>query len=397
MDFSLPEELRMLRDTVARFVREELLPLEPLVLEREASRGYSDEPPLPPDVEARLHATARAIGLWGIDVPEKYGGQALGALAKCVVLEQLKYSIVPLVLRPDSPNLYYLEHACSPEQVDKYLLPYAQGEKTSCIAITESGAGSDVSGIKTRAERRNGKWVLNGSKVFISNARTADFMIVIAVTDPAGGKRSGMTAFLVDRGTPGVTIPSSFPTLSGEYHPYAVYFENVELDDAQVLGEVGRAFIPLQNRLGVRRMEIASRSLGFARRCLDLMIVQANERSTFGKPLAERQAIQWFVADSFQELEMARLLTYRLACELDSGSTDFRRSASMAKVQATEMIQRVVDRAMQMHGGMGMTKALPLEYISRVCRVYRITEGPSEVHRWTIARDLLKHGVPETR
>jgi (R)-benzylsuccinyl-CoA dehydrogenase len=311
------------------------------------------------------------------------------------VLEQLKYSIVPLVLRPDSPNLYYLEHACRGDQVERYLLPYARGEKTSCIAITESGAGSDVSGIKTRAERRNGKWVLNGSKVFISHARSADFMIVIAVTDPAGGKRSGMTAFLVDKGTPGMTIPSSFPTLSGEYHPYAVYFENVELDDAQVLGEVGRAFIPLQNRLGVRRMEIASRSLGFARRCIDLMIVQANQRSTFGKLLAERQAMQWFIADSYQELEMARLLTYRLACELDSGSTDFRRSASMAKVQATEMIQRVVDRAMQMHGGMGMTKALPLEYISRVCRVYRITEGPSEVHRWTIARDLLKNGMPQ--
>lgn len=394
MDFTLPEELRMLRETVARFVREELLPLEPLVLERESGRGYSDEPPLPPEVEAGLHAKAKAIGLWGIDVPERYGGQALGALAKCVVLEQLKYSIVPLVLRPDSPNLYYLEHACRGDQIERYLLPYARGEKTSCIAITESGAGSDVSGIKTRAERKGGKWVLNGSKVFISNARTADFMIVIAVTDPAGGKRSGMTAFLVDKGTPGMTIPSSFPTLSGEYHPYAVYFENVALDDAQVLGEVGRAFIPLQNRLGVRRMEIASRSLGFARRCIDLMIVQANQRSTFGKLLAERQAIQWFIADSYQELEMARLLTYRLACELDGGSTDFRRSASMAKVQATEMIQRVVDRAMQMHGGMGMTKALPLEYISRVCRVYRITEGPSEVHRWTIARDLLRNGLP---
>jgi (R)-benzylsuccinyl-CoA dehydrogenase len=395
MDFTLPTELRMLRDTVARFVREELIPLEPLVLEREAKRGYDDEPPLPPEVETRLHERSRALGLWGVDVPERYGGQGLGALAKCVVIEQLKYSIVPYVLRPDSPNLYYLEHACRGAQVEKYLLPYASGQKTSCIAITEAGAGSDVSGIRTRAERKNGRWVLNGSKIFISNARRADFMIVIAVTDPAGGRKSGMTAFLVDQGTAGVTIPSSFPTLAGEYHPYAVYFENVELGDEQVLGEVGRAFIPLQNRLGVRRLEIAARSLGFARRCLDLMIAHANQRSTFGKLLAERQAMQWFIADSFQELEMARLLAYRLACSLDAGSTDFRRDASMAKVQATEMIQRVVDRAMQMHGGMGMTKALPLEYISRVCRVYRITEGPSEVHRWVIARDLLKNGLPE--
>ena len=394
MDFTVPDELRMLRDTVARFVREELVPLEPMVLERESKRGYSDEPALPPDVEASLHDKAREIGLWGIDVPEKYGGQDLGALAKCIVLEQLKYSIVPFVLRPDSPNLYYLERACRGGQIQKYLIPYSKGETTSCIAITEPGAGSDVSGIKARAERKNGKWVLNGSKVFISNAKNADFMIVIAVSDPSKGPRNGMTAFLVDKGTPGVSIPSSYPTLSGEYHPYAVYFDNVELGDEQVLGEAGQAFIPLQNRLGVRRMEIAARSIGFARRCMDLMIDYANQRTTFGQPLAQRQAIQWFVADSYQELEMARMLTYRVAWRLEQGATDFRREASMAKVQATEMIQRVVDRAMQMHGGIGMTKALPLEYISRVCRVYRITEGPSEVHRWTIARDLLKNGFP---
>ena len=235
--------------------------------------------------------------------------------------------------------------------------------------------------------------MLNGSKVFISNAKRADFMIVIAVTDPAKGKRGGMTAFLVDQGTRGVSIPSSFPTIVGEYHPYAVYFEGVELDDAQVLGDVGNAFIPLQNRLGVRRMEIATRCLGLAARCIEMMIAHARERRTFGAALAERQAVQWFIADSYQELDMAKLLTYRLAWKLDRGSTDYRLDASMAKVQATEMIQRVVDRAMQVHGGMGMTKALPLEYISRVCRVYRITEGPSEIHRWVIARDLLKDGM----
>jgi (R)-benzylsuccinyl-CoA dehydrogenase len=395
MDFTLPDELRMLRDTVARFVREELIPLEALVLERDAKRGYADEPALPPEVEESLLEKARAIGLWGIDVPAKYGGQGLGTLAKCIVLEQLKYSIVPLMLRPDSPNLYLLERACTGEQIDKYLLPYARGDKTSCIAITEPGAGSDVSGIKTRAERKSGKWVLNGSKIFISNARRADFMIVIAVTDPEHGRKGGMTAFIVDRGTPGLTIPSSFPTIVGEYHPYAVYFENVELEDGRVLGEVGQAFVPLQNRLGVRRAEIAARSMGLAARALDLTIGYAKQRSTFGAALAERQAVQWWIADGYRELEMARLLTYRLATKIDQGSTDFRRDASIAKIQATEMVQRVVDSAMQAHGGMGMTKALPLEYMSRVCRVYRIVEGPSEVHRWTVARDLLRNGRPD--
>jgi len=394
MDFEIPDDLHMLRDTVARFVREELIPHEALVLEREASRGYSDEPPLPQQLDDRLQAGAKEIGLWGIDVPEEFGGQNLGAFAKCIVLEQLKHSIVPFVLPPDSPNLYLLKWSCRDEQVEKYLLPYARGEKKSCIAITEPSAGSDVSGIKTRAEYKNGRWVLNGNKIFISNAKRADFMIVIAVTDPKKGKKGGMTAFLVDKGTPGVSMPTSFPTIVGEYHPYAVYFEDVALDEKQVLGEVGQAFIPLQNRLGVRRMEIATRCLGLAARCIELMIDHANQRHTFGQPLAERQTVQWWIADSYQELEMARLLTYRLACKLDKGSSDFRLDASMAKVQATEMIQRVADRAIQVYGGTGTTKALPLVYISRVCRVYRITEGPSEIHRWVIARSLLRNGMP---
>jgi (R)-benzylsuccinyl-CoA dehydrogenase len=394
MDFSLPEDARMIRDTVARFVQNELVPHEALMLQREAERGYSDMPALPPELESALQAKAKAIGLWGIDVPEEFGGQNLGALSKCVVIEQLKHSIVPFVLPPDSPNLYMLKWACKGKQIDRYMLPYARGEKKSCLAITEAGAGSDASGIKTRAERRNGKWVLNGNKIFISNARQSDFMIVIAVTDSEEGRKGGMTSFLVDTNSPGLSIPSSFTTIAGEYHPYAVYFDNVELDDDQVLGEVGQAFIPLQNRFGVRRMEIAARCLGFAERCIKLMIEYANQRKTFGAMLADRQAVQWWIADSYQELETARLLTYRLAWKLDQGVTDLRRDASMAKIQATEMIQRVVDRAMQLYGGMGMTKALPLEYISRVTRVYRIVEGASEVHRWTIARDLLKNGVP---
>lgn len=394
MDFTLSQDVQMVQEAVARFTQNELIPHEALLLKREAERGYSDEPPLPPPLEAELQAKAKAMGLWGIDVPEEFGGQDLGVFTKCIVMEQLKHSIVPLVLLPDSPNLYLLKQECKHAQVDKYLLPLVRGEKKACIAITEPGAGSDVSGMKTRAERKNGKWVLNGSKIFISNARRADFMITVAVTDQAKGKKGGMSMFLIDKGTPGVSVPSSFPTIAGEHHPYAVYFDNVELSDEQVLGEVGEAFIPLQNRLGVRRMEFAARSLGFASRCIKMMIEQANQRQTFGKLLADRQVVQWWIADSYQELEMARLLTYRLAWKLDQGLTDFRRDASMAKVQATEMIQRVVDRAIQLHGGMGVTKELPLEYISRTVRVYRILEGASEIHRWTIARDLLKNGLP---
>ncbi|MGB3432874.1 acyl-CoA dehydrogenase family protein [Achromobacter sp.] len=393
MDFELPEESRMVRDTVARFVKEELIPHEALIIRRESERGFSDTPIIPPELEAALQDKAKSIGLWGIDVPEEFGGQDLGMLTKCLVVEQLKHSIVPFVLPPESPNLFLLKELCRGDQVDRYLLPYSRGEKKSCLALSEPGAGSDAAAIKTRAERKNGKWLLNGTKLWISNARRSDFMIVMALTDPAAGKSGAYTAFLVDKGTPGLTIPTSFPMI-GEYHPYEVVLDNVELDDSQVLGEVGGGFAPISKRLGVRRLEIASRCLGLATRCLEMMIEQANTRHTFGAPLADRQAVQWWIADSYQEIEMLRLMVYRMAWKMDQGDADVRRDGSLVKVQGTEMITRVVDRAIQLFGGMGVSKELPLEYISRMCRVMRIVEGPSEVHRWIIARDLLRNGLP---
>jgi (R)-benzylsuccinyl-CoA dehydrogenase len=393
MNFELPEEVRMLRDTVARFVREELIPLEPIVIRREAERGLTDAPLIPPEAEEKLNRKAKEIGLYGIDVPEEYGGLNLGMLAKAVVIEELKYSVVPFILPPDSPNLWMLKEACKGDQIKKYLLPYASGDKKSAIAITEPAAGSDAAGIQMRAEYKNGKWVLNGQKIFISGARKADFMIVMAVTDPRKGSRGGITAFLVDQGVKGLSIPSVFNTM-GEHAPYAVFFDDVELSDDQVLGEVGGGFGPMQNRLGVRRMEIACRALGYSRRCLDLMIPQANERKTFGAPLADRQQVQWWIADSFQEMEMVRLITWRLAWRMDQGHKDWRRDAAMVKLQGSEMVGRITDRAIQLFGGMGVSKDLPIEYMARACRVWRIFEGPSEVHRWFIARELLKNGLP---
>lgn len=393
MNFELPDDVKMIRETVRNFTNKELIPHEPLIIRRESERGMSDDPIVPPELAKSLQDKAKEIGLWGIDVPEEFGGQNLGMLAKCVVAEELKRSIVPFVPPPDSPNLYLLKEQCSGSQIENYLLPYARGEKKSCLALTEAGAGSDAANIKTRAERKNGKWIINGSKMWISNARSADFMILIAVTDPAKKSRGGMTAFLLDRETPGVSIPTSYPTI-GEFHPYQVFLDNVELGDEHVLGEVGNAFVPLTNRLGVRRLDIAARSIGLATRCLELMVEQANTRSTFGAPLADRQAIQWWIADSYQEIEMVRMIAYQLAWKIDQGQKDFRLEGSMVKIQATEMIQRVSDRAIQLFGGMGLSKELPLEYISRMTRAYRIFEGPSEVHRWVIARDLLKNGVP---
>lgn len=387
MDFELPEEVAQVRDTVRRFVREELVPLERMVIQREAERGLADTPILPPEVSAALDDKAKALGLWGIDVPAQYGGQDLGALVKCVVTEELKYSIVPFVLRPDSPNLHFLQQCARGPQIERYLLPYASGEKKSCLALTEAGAGSDAGAIAMRATRVDGGWRLNGSKTFISNAKSSDFIITMAVAESANGERLGISAFLVDRDAPGVSIPTSYPMI-GEYHPYEIHYDDVVVSDDQVLGEIGKAFPPLQRRLSIRRAEIGARCVGLAQRCLDMMIEQAGLRVTFGKPLAERQVVQGWVADTWQEIEAVRALTWRLACRIDRGG-DIRREASMVKIMGTEMIGRVVDRAIQLFGGMGVSKELPLEYMYRMVRVYRIVEGPSEIHRSIIARELL--------
>ncbi|MBM3343896.1 MAG: acyl-CoA dehydrogenase family protein [Betaproteobacteria bacterium] len=393
MDFELPEELRLLREAAARFTTRELFPHEPLVIRREAERGYTDMPLLPPELEKEILAKARTAGLVGLEVPEGYGGAGASMLAKCVVTEQLKHSILfPFGFPPNFPDVFMLLESCKGGQIDKYLKPFLRGETQSCIAITEPGAGADASAIQMRAQRQNGKWVLNGTKIFITHARYADFMIVVTVTDPAKGARGGMTTFLLDAKQRGISVPSAYPMI-GDYQPYEVRFDNVEASDDQVLGEVGQAFVPLQGRLGLRRMEIAATCVGLASRCLKMMIEQAKLRKTFGAPLAERQAVQWWIADSYREIELTRLALYKLAWDLDQ-KNDTRRDASMVKVQATEMVAAVVDRAMQLFGGMGMSKALPLEFISRVTRIYRIVEGPSEVHRWVVARDLLKNGLP---
>ncbi|MCW8085581.1 acyl-CoA dehydrogenase family protein [Sabulicella glaciei] len=393
MDFDIGEEYRAVQETARRFVEREMIPLEPTVIRREAERGFTDAPLIPPEAEDRLRAAAKEAGLYGIDVPERFGGQDLGLVTKAIVFEQMRRSIVPFVLPPESPNLHLLAETCKGSQIDRYLLPYARGEKRSCIAISEPGAGSDAGGIRTRAERRNGRWVLNGQKIWISNAAHADFIIVMAVTDASQGTRGGMTAFLVDKGMRGLSVPTCYPMI-GEYAPYAVNLDDVELDDEQVLGEVGQAFVPISRRLGVRRMEIAARCLGVAGRCIEMMLEQAKQRSTFGTVLADRQAVQFWISDSWQELEMCRLVVHRLAWRMDRGreedSLEIRREGAMAKVQCTEMATRVVDRAIQLFGGMGLSKLLPLEYMARVVRVWRIVEGPSEVHRWLIARDLLK-------
>ena len=313
----------------------------------------------------------------------------MGALAKCVVLEELNRTIVPFVFPPETPNLHMLMACCTPDQKVRYLQPYARGEVHSSLCLTEPGAGSDAGAIEMRAVRRGDRWVLNGTKMFITRADEAAFFIVIALTDRDKRARGGITAFLVDKDSRGLKLARPIPMI-GAHRPWEVLFENVEVGDDQVLGEVGQAYVPLQNRLGVRRLEIGTRCVGQARRALDMLIEQARVRRTFGQLLGDRQAVQWWIADSAVDIHATRLMAYQAAWRADQGETDLRLESSMIKIFATEMVGRVVDRAMQAYGGYGMSKDLPLEFLYRAVRMHRIYEGPTEVHRWQVAKHLLR-------
>lgn len=385
MDFELPDEHRMLRDTVERFVDRELMPLEPAVLAREAA----GQPCALSDEElAALNAKCRELGLWGLDAPEETGGANLPALAMVGVNEAVGRTVVPFTFPPDSPNLHMLLATASPAQRARYLDPYARGEAVSAIAISEPGAGADPAGMRTRAVRDGDHWVINGRKIWISRVRHAAFTIVMAVTDPGKGSRGGISAFIVDAGTPGFEVAREIPMVGGN-RTYEVVLDDCRVPAEALLGREGDGFGPMQLRLTVRRLQMGAWCIGMAERALAMLIEQARSRETFGALLADRQAVQWWVADAAMRIHACRLMVQEAAWKQDQGR-DVRSEASMIKVFATEMASDVIDHAMQAHGAMGMTKELPLQLMAAQVRTMRIYEGPSEVHRWVVARRLLR-------
>lgn len=384
MQFELSDEHRMLKDLVRRFVDDELMPLEGAVMARDIS---GDGPGVSADEHARIDRVSRELGLWGLDAPEDVGGSDLPAVAMVGVNEELGRTITPYTLPPDSPNLRMMAATVNERQREAYLAPYVRGETISAIGISEPGAGADPSGMTTRAERDGEDWVLNGRKIWISRAAEADFTIVMAVTNKEKGGRGGVSAFLVDKGTPGFNVLRRIPMIGGAA-TYEIALEDCRVEDWKLLGTENAGFAPMQIRLGTRRIEMASWSIGMAQRALDMMVEYAPQRKTFGTPLSERGVIQGWVADAATRIHAARLMTYDCAWKLDE-KRDVRLEISMIKAYATEMAWEVVDRAMQCFGAMGMTRELPLSLMAAKLRTMRIYDGPTEVHDWVVARSLL--------
>lgn len=379
----MPEEHRMLQDLVAKFVDEELMPLEANVIAREI-RG--EKLRLTEEEEAPLLRKCKELGLWALDAPEELGGSNLPALALMGVNEELARTVVPFFFPPDSPNLHMLMAVASPEQKRKYMEPYAKGTAKSAIAISEPGAGGDPSGMTTKAEMVGNEWVINGRKIWVSRVPDADFTILMARVGSEGGHK-GITAFVVEKGTKGFEIAREIPMLGG-HRTYELVFDNMRLPADAILGTVGQGFAPMQLRLNVRRLQIGAWAIGLSRRALDMMCSHVKQRKTFGALLADRQAIQWWIADAATKIHACRLMVQDAAARLDRGE-DVRQAASMIKVFATEMATEVIDNAMQSFGAMGVTKELPLQLMAQKVRIMRVYEGPTEVHRMTIARRIL--------
>lgn len=378
MDFNLTDEQRDIRDTARAFIEREVMPLENEVLHRER-RG---EKGLPADELRALQDKAQAFGFWGIGTPAEHGGAALPALTQSLIWTEVGRTFVPFTFGGEADNILFRADA---RQQETYLTPTLNGDRVSCFAVTEPDAGSDLTAIRMRARRDGDDWVLHGEKTFITKGVEADFSIVVAVTDPDKGHKGGFTAFLVDRDMGWTSTPID---TMGPSRPASMAFDEVRVPNANILGEVGQGFQLAMEWIGRGRYVIPSRAIGAAERLLTMAIDYANERKTFGVPIADHQAIQWMIADCELDLESARYLVLVAAWALDQGR-DGRHEASLAKLGGATAAGRVVDRVMQIHGGMGYTRELPIERWYREARLWRIFEGTDEIQRRTIARDLL--------
>ena len=386
MDFLMNEEQRMITQAVRRFVREEVVPLE-----RDLD---PDAVELPPGELDRLRETVKGMGLYNIDVPEAYGGPGIALTTRGLLAEEMSQHRAGLYLPCygafGSAGLAQLYDA-SDDQQERYLYPMLRGEKRAFFGLTEPSGGSDPArAIQTKAVKDGDEWVLNGAKLFSSGADRADFGLVFARTDPSKGRR-GISAFLVDTDSPGFEVRRVVHTLRSANYGTELSFDDVRVPAANLVGEEGGGFSLANANLTRQRIPYSASCVGIAVAAQEMAIRYSQQRETFGAPLASRQAIQWMVVDNEIDIRTSRYM-YLAAAEQAEQDQPFRFEAAMAKLTSTEGASRVVDRAIQIHGGIGVTKDLPLERWYREMRIRRIGEGPSEVQRIIMARDLLGRG-----
>ncbi|MDE0272975.1 MAG: acyl-CoA dehydrogenase family protein [Gammaproteobacteria bacterium] len=383
MDLVPTEEQEMITGMVRRFVREEILPLE-LNLDPDA-----DE--LPDADRKRLTEKTRAMGLYGLDIPPEFGGPEIDLVTRTLIaIETSQHRAglyAPCYGVFGGGGLAQLFEATEAQQA-RYLHPMLRGEKSGFFGLTEPSGGSDPArAIQTRAVREGDDWIINGGKIFISGADRADFGLVFARTDPDKG-RNGVTCFIVDTDTPGFHVRRVVHTLRSARYAIELQFEDMRVPHANVLGAVNGGFAIANDRLSRQRIPYAAGCIGVATKAHELALEYAPQRQTFGAPLSSRQAIQWMLVDNEIDIRQARWLTLEAAARAQRGDP-FRKEAAMAKLVATEAGSRVVDRCMQIFGGYGVTKDFPFERWYREMRIRRIGEGPNEVQRHIIARDLL--------
>ncbi|MCY4617986.1 MAG: acyl-CoA dehydrogenase family protein [Chloroflexi bacterium] len=386
MEVLMSEEQRMITGAVRRFVREEVQPLE-----RDLD---PDAVELPPGELDRLKGIVQQMGLYHIDVPEDYGGPGLELTTRGLVAEEMSQHRAGLYLPCygafGSAGLAQL-YAASDDQQDRYLYPMLNGEKRAFFGLTEPSGGSDPArAIQTKAVKDGDDWILNGSKLFSSGADRADFGLVFARTDPAKGRR-GISAFLVDTDSPGFEVRRVVHTLRSANYGTELSFDDVRVPAANLVGEEGGGFSLANANLTRQRIPYSATCIGIAVAAQEMAISYSQQRETFGAALASRQAIQWMIVDNEIDIRTGRMM-YLAAAEKAEQDEPFRFEAAMAKLTSTEGASRVVDRAIQIHGGIGVTKDLPLERWYREMRIRRIGEGPSEVQRIIMARDLLGRG-----
>jgi acyl-CoA dehydrogenase len=382
MDFGLTHEQQLVVETVRGFVERELYPLEP-----DLERSHL----LPRDVGREIQRKVKALGFYAPNIPEQFGGGGLDHLTFTLLERELGRAAMGLSVWWGRPSNILC--ACNDEQRERYLIPCVNGDKIDALAMTEPDAGSDVRGMKTFARREGGDFVVNGVKHFISHADIADFIILFAATGeeatPAGPKKQ-LTCFLVDRGTPGFEIRPGYRSVSHRgYHNSILNFDDCRLPAEQVIGGIDRGFELMSQWLFATRLSVAAACVGRARRAFDLSLSWAAERKQFGQIIGRFQGVSFKLADMITDIDAADWLTMSAAWRLDAG-LDANRQIAQAKLFASEMLARVTDEAIQIHGGMGLMEDLPLERLWRDARVERIWDGTSEIQRHIIGRDLLR-------